>query len=90
MNGENADVINDGSSTITTANGNRALIVNDMLSSNINLDNAVEWNLINKHFGVIGFKAYERAANDNQLMFDYLEENKKPIKKVDDIKTSEA
>jgi hypothetical protein len=81
INGENADVINDGTYTVTTANGNQALIVNDMLSSNINLDNATGWDLIHKHFGMIGFKAYEKAANDNMLMFEYLEGNKKLMDK---------
>ena len=69
MNNENADVINDGEYTVTTTNGNQSIIVNDMLSNNINLNNAVGWNLIKKHFGVFGFKAYELAMSKGETMF---------------------
>ena len=80
MNDENADVINDGEYTTTTTNGNQAIIVNDMLTTNINLNNAVGWNLIKKHFGVVGFKAYELAMNTGETMFP-VEEKKPMIKK---------
>lgn len=77
MNSENADVINDGEYTVTTTNGNQAIVVNDMLSNNIDMDNAVGWNLIKKHFGVIGFKAWELCMSKGETMFPV--EKKKPF-----------
>ena len=76
MNEVNADVINDGTYTVTTTNGYQALIVNDMLSNNINLDNSVAWNLIKKHFGMIGFKAYEYAMSKGETVFKVEDEDK--------------
>ena len=70
MAGVSADVINDGTYTGITTNGNQTLIVSDMLSNNINLDNAVGWNLIKKHHGVVGYQAYERAVAMNQTVFE--------------------
>jgi len=68
--GLKADVINNGDYTITTTNGNQAILVSDLLSTNINLDNALGWNLIKKHHGLIGFRAWERAAKDDEVVFD--------------------
>lgn len=74
-NNEKADAINDGSYTVTLPNGNQAIIVNDFLSTNINLENAVGWNLIHKHFKIIGFKAWEKCAEDKKLLFEPEEKN---------------
>lgn len=74
MNGEKADVINFGDYTVTLPNGNQVLVVNDMLSTNINLDIALGWNLIRKHYGVVGYQAYEMAAQQGKLMFDISDE----------------
>ena len=82
MNNENADVINDGEYTVTTTNGNQAIIVNDMLSNNIDLNNAVGWNLIKKHFGVFGFKAYELCMTEGKTLFP-VEEKKQFFKRKD-------
>lgn len=71
-----ADVMNTSDYTVTTTNGNQAILVSDLLSSNINLDNALGWNLINKHFGFVGFRAWERAVKDNELVFNKIEEKK--------------
>jgi len=87
MNNENADVINDSKYTATTTNGNQAIIVNDMLSNNIDLDNAVGWNLIKKHFGVVGFKAYELCMTKGETIFPV--EEKKPFFKRKDKKVVE-
>ena len=67
--GQKADIINDGSYTVTLPNGNQAVIKSDLVSTNINLDRAVGWNLLNKHFGVFGFKAWEKAAKDKKTVF---------------------
>ena len=71
MNEEKADVINDGMYTAILPNGNQVLIVNDLLSTNLSLNNALGWNLIHKHFGVIGYKAYELAVKENQVLFNF-------------------
>lgn len=67
--GEKADVNNDGSYTVITPSGNQAVIVNDLSSHNINMDRATGWNLIHKHFGFIGFRAWEKAADDGKLAY---------------------
>lgn len=68
-NGEKADAINDGSYTITTPSGNQAILKSDLLSHNINLERAVGWQLINKHFGLVGFRAWEKAEDDGKLVY---------------------
>lgn len=69
-NGEKADTINDGTFTITTPCGNQAILKSDLLSNNINLERAVGWQLIHKHFGgLIGFKAWEKAEEDGKLVY---------------------
>lgn len=75
MNEQKADIINDGNCTVILPNGNQALIVSDLLSSNIDIKNAVGWNLIKKHFGVIGFPAYELAMENDKLLFEIKEED---------------
>jgi len=76
MNDDDADAINDGRYTVTTTNGNQSIIVNDMLSSNIDLNNAVGWTLLKKHFGVIGFKAYELAVSEGKTLFKPVDKHK--------------
>lgn len=68
--GNKADVINTGEYTITTTNGNQAILVSDLLSTNINLTNAMGWNLIKKHFGLVGYRAYEKAIKDKEVVFN--------------------
>lgn len=60
MDEEKASVINDGSYTVITPCGNQAIIVNDLLSHNINMERATGWNLVSKHHGFIGFNAWDR------------------------------
>jgi len=67
--GEKADVNNDGSYTVITPCGNQAIVVNDLSSHNINMDRATGWNLIHRHFGFLGFRAWEKAAEDDKLIF---------------------
>jgi len=64
-----ADIINQGDYTVTTPNGNQALVMMDMLSHNINLEKNVGWELINKHFGTLGFKACEKAMVDGKTLY---------------------
>lgn len=65
---EKADIINDGNYTATTPSGNQIIIKSDLLPHNINLEQAIGWNLINKHFHLIGFKAWEKAQDDGKLV----------------------
>jgi len=75
VNEKRATVINNGDSTINFMNGNKAIVVNDFLSANDNLDENVGWNLISKCFGgVIGFKAYEKAVDSNNTLFELSDE----------------
>jgi len=67
--GHKADAINTGDYTVTNSIGNKAIIKNDLLSTNVNLDEALGLNLIQKHHGLIGFNAYERAEDDDALLF---------------------
>ena len=67
--GNKADVINTGDYTVTNSVGNQAIIKSDLLSTNINLDEALGLNLLKKHHGMIGFDAYEYAAEKKQLLF---------------------
>lgn len=81
-NGKKADVIDSGKYTVTLENGNQCIIVTDFLSNNIDMDNVIAWNLIKKHFGVVGFNAYELAYKDEKLIFkDKKKKGDKPEKK---------
>ena len=80
-NGAKADVINNGDYTVTLQNGNKAIIKSDLLTTNINLDQCVGWQLIKKHFGVIGYKAWEKCVDDKQTLFK-IEEKKDDRKEV--------
>jgi len=68
-NDEKADVINDGNYTVITPCGNQAILKSDLLSHNIDLERAVGWQLIDKHYGLIGFKAWEKAEDDKKLAY---------------------
>jgi len=35
------------------------------------INNALGWNLIKKHYGVVGFKAYELAVKEGKVLFDF-------------------
>ena len=72
-NGHKADAINIGDYTVTLPNGNKCIIVSDLLSTNVNLEQAKGWQLIKKHWGVFGYKAWEKCADDGQLFFDKVE-----------------
>lgn len=69
-NGVKADCINNGDYTVTLPNGNQAIIKHDMLSHNIDLEQNQRWELIKKHFGIIGFDAWEKCASDEETMFE--------------------
>lgn len=76
VNDEKASVINNGDYTCTVPNGNKIICVFDMISQNDNLEENIGWNLISKHFGIIGYKAYEKAAELGKLIFK--DDEKKP------------
>jgi len=82
-----ADVINDGSCTVTTPCGNQAILVSDFLSTNLNLDRIMGKILIKKHFGVIGFNAWGWAAKHGKVKLSVKE---KKQHKNDEKKTAEA
>lgn len=88
VHGKKATVINNGDYTITLPNGNQAICVSDLISQNINLDENVGWNLVYKHFGgLIGFKAYEKAVDSKNLLFDETpssDMNLKPVGEKDE------
>jgi len=69
-NGQKADVIDDGHYTVTLPNGNQAIITDDFLSSNVNLDNVVGWELIKKHHGLIGFDIWDKAVETENLLIN--------------------
>lgn len=84
-NGVKADCINNGGYTVTLPNGNQAIIMCDMLSHNVDLEENIGWELIKKHFGIIGFDAWEKAADEKALLFDIEEEEKEKSKEGDDV-----
>lgn len=79
-NGAKADVINNGDYTVITPNGNKCIITHDMLSHNINLERCVGWQLIKKHFGFLGYNAWQKAIEDEALQFKIEEEEIQEIK----------
>ena len=79
-NNTKADIINDGSYTVTLQNGNQAVLKNDLLSTNVNLDRVLGWNLISKHFaGLMGFKAWEKCADDGKTVFEVKDEEEEEL-----------
>lgn len=73
--GEKSDIINRGDFPINLLNGNRAIIMYDLLSHNINLDEVLGWQLIKKKHGIIGYDAYGKAKELNRTEFE-IEETK--------------
>lgn len=69
-NGVKADVINQGDYTVTLMNGNQCIIKHDMLSHNVNLEQNENWELIKKHHGTVGFDAWEKAVDENEMLFE--------------------
>jgi hypothetical protein len=62
--GHKAGVVNNGDYTVTLPNGNQAIIKSDLLSININLEKNIGWHFYQKHFGFIGFNAWEQYLKD--------------------------
>lgn len=63
-----ADVINDGTYTVTTPIGNQAILVSDQLNTNINLQDVIGWDLIKKHFGVFGYNAWAKCVEEGKTI----------------------
>lgn len=74
--GQKADVINTGDCTISNNIGNQAILKSDLLSTNINIDEAIGLNLIHKHHGLIGFDAYGEAIKKGKILFKTPKEKK--------------
>lgn len=81
MSGDPADVINKGDYTVAFQNGNHAILVNDSMSVNANLEEELGWKLMHKKYGVFGYEAYRRAAKEHQIDTDVVEEDLNPVKK---------
>lgn len=63
MQGKKADVVDRGDFPIRLINGNTGIIINDMMSHNVNLDHAVAWKKIYKNEKVSSSReAYEKAV----------------------------
>lgn len=67
VSGYNADKINTGSYTITTQNGNHAILSPDVMSVNANLDEELGWKLVKRKHFVFGFNAYRKALVENKI-----------------------
>jgi len=62
MQGKKADVIDKGDFTVNLINGNKAILVHDMMSHNINLKHAIGWKRIFKKNKVSsGEDAYQKS-----------------------------
>ena len=72
-NGVKADVINKGDYTLTLPNGNQAIIKNDLLSTNVNLEHCMHWQMVKKHHGLVGYNAWAKALSDGELTFENVE-----------------
>lgn len=69
-NGVKASAINKGDYTVTLPNGNQCIIVHDMCHTNMNLEQNEGWEMIQRHHGLIGFSAWERAVDEGETLFD--------------------
>jgi len=67
MHNKKADVVDKGDFPISLINGNRAEMVYDMMSHNVNLDHAVAWKqLFKKHNVGSGEEAYHKSKYSEQ------------------------
>lgn len=66
--GVKAAIINRGDTNYSLPNGNRVLLKFDALSHNINLDEAIGWQLIHKKWELLGYNAYEKAEADRKTL----------------------
>jgi predicted membrane protein len=68
VNGHKADIINRGDFPITLQNGNHAVIKYDLMSHNINLNEAIGWKLIQRKWGFIGSNAFKRCSEEGKTI----------------------
>jgi len=64
--GVKAAIINRGDTNYSFPNGNRALLKYDALSHNINLNEAIGWQLVHRKWGMLGYNAYVKAEEDGR------------------------
>lgn len=69
MQNKKADVIDKGDFPIRLKNGNPAIIAYDLMSHNVNLNEAVAWKKIFKKYKLrSGKKAYQKAVEDEEVI----------------------
>lgn len=68
VSGHKADIINRGDFPITLRNGNQAVHKYDLMSHNLNLNEAVGWKLLSRKYGFIGANAYRRCVSDEMTI----------------------
>ena len=67
VSGHKADIINRGDFPVTLLNGNHAVIKYDLMSHNVNLNEAVGWELTTHKYGLLGSAAYRRCMSDDKI-----------------------
>lgn len=68
VSGHKADIINRGDFPVTLRNGNQAVIKYDLMSHNINLNEAVGWKLMARKWGFLGANAFKRCLSDGKTV----------------------
>jgi len=68
VSGHKADIINRGDFPITLRNGNHAVIKYDLMSHNINLIEALGWELISRKYGLLGANGYRKCLADEKTI----------------------
>jgi hypothetical protein len=68
VSGHKADIINRGDFPVTLRNGNQAVVKYDLMSHNVNLNEAVGWKLIARKWGFLGSNAFKRCIGDGKTV----------------------
>jgi hypothetical protein len=68
VSGHKADIINRGDFPVTLQNGNHAVIKYDLMSHNVNFNEAIGWRLISRKYGFIGVNAFRRCISDGKTV----------------------
>lgn len=79
VSGHKADIINRGDFPVTLRNGNHAVIKYDLMSHNINLNEATGWKLMARKYGFLGVNAFKRCISEKKTVKKegFLERHKK-------------
>jgi hypothetical protein len=76
VSGHKADIINRGDFPVTLLNGNHAVIKYDLMSHNVNLNEALGWKLTVHKYGFLGQSAYKKCLEDGRTMKKIKKERK--------------